>query len=1370
MVEFDKVGESLKKPIGSPFATRRAPDVNPAWERWVFPARLSGVKSTWLSEPDVLSVAQSIAQAKRLRNATGPQAPSFVQEGLWFLHQKEPNLVAFNVPLLFRIKGNVDREALRRALEVIVNRHESLRTNFVLQDGTLSAIVRPAEIFELPVIPVADGESEMEELARSATKVTFDLATDLLLRARLFQTTLQESFLLLVVHHICWDDRSLHVLLKELCCAYDSFAQGKSCRLPELPLQYSDFAFWERRQQTEQRVQEEMEYWGTELAGVPNAPLLFPDRPRSARQTYNGRRHVLRLAPELTAELKEFNRREHVTLFMTTLATLAALLHRLTNQQDIVIGYPITSRTTEDLESVIGLFNNTLAVRCRFDADPTFNEVLGRVRLKSIEAMEHGELPFPKLVQALHPDRSLSHTPFYQVVLSTDITQVGRRLSGELEIEQMQFDAQTASFDLTVYADFSKEPLLVFNYNSDLFDQTTIERMARYFSSLLRACLRSPGQRVSQMTLIDASERLSLLEWSQNKKAYRRECVHTVIEDLAARAPSQPALLWDDEQLSYGELNRRANRIAQVLLAAGVQTGERIGLLLSRSFDLVVSMLGVLKAGAAYVAINPDFPQKRIDFIGENCGIRVVLVSKKSAHLAPARSEAVIGLGEFDYGTECIPNPHVLVAADAPAYCLHTSGSTGEPKGVEVPHRGITRLVFAQDYAHFGPEEVFLHLSSITFDASTLEIWAPLLHGGRCALYTGTRLDAEQIGAAIRQYGVTSMWLTASLFNLIIEESPDTLTLLHQLLVGGEALSVPHIRKGLRALPFTQIINGYGPTENTTFTTCYRIPRGLPQSLSSIPIGQPISNSECYIFDSNRSLCPIGVPGELYAGGDGLALRYVNSEEMTAEKFVDVPLDGQTKRLYKTGDICRWLADGNIEFLGRRDEQVKIRGLRIELGEIESALSTHPSVSAAAVCVVGDGADKRLAAYTVQRTALQPRLLRDYLRQQLPDYMVPAHYVSIDQLPLTASGKVDRSVLPPVPHSKEADGPGAPVNPELRRKVAEIWKAVLGVNSAREDQDFFDLGGHSLLATKMIARVERDLGVSLPVTSCFEHSTLGELADVVAASARPGSSRYSNHFVKRLLWIGGGAFVRHIKPVLQPEAEFVPVGLDLSQWASFQAPYHLSAIARAYAETIISRYSEGPHMLGGHCYEGVLAFETAQQLRALGSQVDLVVVVDAQTPLSRFGMSRGQRMTARLQKELFHVSSLARTSVTEWVPYLYGRLETLMADRRRRSWEIEESNFQGIDGESEVARIIHLAMIKYKPAPYGGRFVFFQAQDRPRGWYWDLAPEWRPLVGEHGEFHEIPGNHMSILTTPNVTVFAERLKRAVMQMSPSAVT
>jgi thioesterase domain-containing protein/acyl carrier protein len=496
----------------------------------------------------------------------------------------------------------------------------------------------------------------------------------------------------------------------------------------------------------------------------------------------------------------------------------------------------------------------------------------------------------------------------------------------------------------------------------------------------------------------------------------------------------------------------------------------------------------------------------------------------------------------------------------------------------------------------------------------------------------------------------------------------------------------------------------------------------------------------------------------------------VNSEEMTAEKFVDVPLDGQTKRLYKTGDICRWLADGNIEFLGRKDEQVKIRGLRIELGEIESALSMHPSVSAAAVCVVGDGADKRLAAYTVQRTALHPRLLRDYLRQQLPDYMVPAHYVSIDQLPLTASGKVDRSVLPPVHHSAEADGPGAPVDPELRRKVAEIWRAVLGVNSAREDQDFFDLGGHSLLATKMVARVERDLGVSLPVTSCFEHSTLGELADLVAASVRPGALRCSNHFVKRLLWMGGGTFVRHIKQVLQPEAEFVPVGLDLAQWASFAAPYHLDVIARAYAETIISRYSEGPYMLGGHCYEGVLAFEMAQQLRALGSQVDLVVVVDADTPLSRFGVSSGQRVTARLQKELFHVSSLARTSVTEWVPYLYGRLETLMADRRRRSWEIEESNSQGIDGESEIQRILHLAMIKYKPAPYGGRFVFFQAQDRPRGWYWDLTMEWRPLVGEHGEFHEIPGNHTSILMTPNVTVFAERLKRAVMQPSPSAVT
>jgi aspartate racemase len=777
--------------------------------------------------------------------------------------------------------------------------------------------------------------------------------------------------------------------------------------------------------------------------------------------------------------------------------------------------------------------------------------------------------------------------------------------------------------------------------------------------------------------------------------------------------------------------------------------------------ETIVSMLAILKIGGAYVPLDPDYPKQRIDFIAEDSKLSAILTSEELKGRAPVRQK-ILRLEDLENGPSATWHPQAGSAIDQAAYVMYTSGSTGTPKGVEIPHRGIVRLVFSQEYAEFGITQTILQLAPISFDASTLEIWAALLHGGRCVLFTGSRIDAEQVGMALRKHDVSTLWLTSSLFNTIVEESTEALKPVEQLLTGGEALSVAHVRKAFKALPATQLINGYGPTENTTFSCCHRIDAESIEG-HSIPIGKPIANSDAYILDHHLRPVAVGVPGELYLGGDGLALGYVGRPELTAERFLNIDLpDGATTRVYKTGDLCRWLNTGTVEFLGRRDDQVKIRGFRIELGEIDSALAVHPTIKAVTTLVMGEGANKRLVSYVVGRDGqtLYSAKLREFLRETLPEYMIPSQFVVMAKMPLTANGKVDKSALP-VPNAVAVEHTVVTPIDAVEAKLKTIWETVLNVSPIGMDQDFFELGGHSLLATRLIARIERTFGVKLPIAAIFQYPSVAEFAPLLRKQLI--EVKQDSGSKPPLLWVGGGTFLRPIDKWLQPDRNLISISLDEREWGSLEPPFTLEDVALVLAKRILREYPKGPYFLGGWCYEGLLAYETAQQLRRLGAEVGLLAIVDAATPTSRRPFKFKGEAIARLQREVFHLQRLLKLPPSKWMAQLRERAEEFSQRLKRNRWQKNYSsggNSEPADS-SEGDRILHLAISDYVPQRYSGALLFFQAAERPMGKYWDLAWEWRELTQDQCVCREIPGDHVTLLKAPNIDILADHLKAAL---------
>ncbi|HKV13280.1 MAG TPA: amino acid adenylation domain-containing protein, partial [Thermoanaerobaculia bacterium] len=969
-----------------------------------------------------------------------PLPLSFAQQRLWFLHQLEPESPVYNMPAALYLPGRLDRAMLAAALGEVARRHESLRTRCIAIDEEPVQVVDPPAPVPVPEIdlaglPAARRLEEARRLAREEALHPFDLARGPLLRTALVHLGEAEQLLLLTMHHVISDGWSLRVLARELAALYEAGLERRPSPLPDLEIQYGDYAVWQRGWLRGEVLEAELAHWRARLAGAPPVLGLPLDRPRPAVMSSRGASRVLALPPALLPPLQALARRQGVTLFMAVLAAFQALLARISNTNDVSVGSPVAGRGQLRTEGLIGFFVNTLVLRTDLSGAPAFTELLARVREISLAAYAHQDLPFEKLVEELHPQRDLSYAPLYQVSFVLDSDPLPALRLGDVEASLWPVETEIEKFDLSLTLGVGAEGLSgAIGFRSDLFDGVTIERLAGSFARLLAGAVAAPQQRLPELPLLSEEERQHLLRIGNGEgESYPREAtLYELFAEQAALSPEAVALAGDGTVLTYGELARQATRWAHRLRALGVGPEVRVALCLDRSPARVVATLAVLAAGGVYVPLDPAYPRERLAFLLRSSAAQVLLTEERWLPELPETEAVVLCLdreeaAEWDGRDAELP----AVAATGLAYVMYTSGSTGEPKGVAVTHRAVVRLVRGTGYARFGPEETWLQLSPYAFDASTLELWGALLHGSRLVIPPPGGLTPAELGEVVKREGVTTLWLTTGLFRQMVEENPEALSGVRQLLTGGDVMPVAHARRVLAELPETRLINGYGPTENTCFTSCYTV-RAAAELDPSVPVGRPIAHTWVAVLDRHQRPVPPGVAGELCTGGDGLARGYLDHPDRTAERFLPDPSGREAGgRLYRTGDLVRWRRSGDLEFLGRIDAQVKVRGYRVEPGEIETALTVHPRLASAVVLAEREEAGgHRLVAYVVAAAgatvAPEPSELRDFLRQRLPEFMVPSAWVSLPALPLTANGKVDRKALALLQPGRPRSTGGAP--------------------------------------------------------------------------------------------------------------------------------------------------------------------------------------------------------------------------------------------------------------------------------------------------------------------------------------------------------
>ncbi len=1051
---------------------------------------------------------------------------SLIQERLWFLHQLQPDFPLYNESSLFRITGNLNSVALEQSINEIIKRHEILRTAFQTINGQTLQNITPKTTLTLPIVDLQKSlKTEQEELVKQIVTEQsiqpFDLTQVPLLRGMLICLKPQEHIMLLTMHHIISDGWSWRVFYRELTTLYQLICNQNASPLPELPIQYADFALWQKQCLNDEGYKPELAYWKQKLENLPPVLALPTDNPRPAVQSFRGAREVLILPQALTEALKSLSQKEGVTLFMLLLAAFQTLLYRYTGQTDLVVGTPIANRNQIETENLLGCFINTLVLRTGFSQNSSFRELLARVRETTLAAYAHQDLPFEELVKELQPERTLSHNPLFQVMFVFQDTPLEALELPGLKFTPLIVDNGIAEFDLTLFLEDTKHQLMgALEYNTDLFKADTINRMIGHFQTLLEGIVSHPNENISILPLLNNLELNQLtLGWNQTKVDYPKDqCIHQLFEDQVERTPNAIAMVFEKQQLTYQELNERANQLARYLQKLGVGAEIPVGICVERSLEMVVGVLGILKAGGAYVPLEPTYPKERLDFILKDAQAKILLTQYKLAAALPESLNTVIYL-DTNWKIIADESTNNLIencTSENLAYIIYTSGSTGKPKGVMIPHQSIAnRLLWGIKRFNLTTDDRIFQKTSLSFDVSVWEIFGALLSGACLVIAEpGGHQDSSYLVRMMVQQQITLVdFVPAMLQQILAEPNIKNCHKLRCVTCGGETLPIEVKNKFFAHLGKVELHNCYGPTEVSIDATSWLC---TPDS-SVISIGHPISNQEAYILDEYLQAVAIGVPGELYIGGAGLARGYLNHPELTAEKFIPHPFKQKTgARLYKTGDLARYLADGNIEFIGRRDEQIKIRGFRLEIGEIEAVLHRHPAIAEAAVLVLNDvrngQSDKGLVAYFVpkqsnQQEQLSAHSIRSYLSHYLPDYMIPAAFVSIPQLPRNANGKLERQALPlPDIIRPKLDKEFVPAHTSIEVKLAQIWSEVLHIEKVGIYHDFFELGGHSLLATQVISRINQSFGIELPLRRLFELPTIVELAKSIAKTLQAVSN------------------------------------------------------------------------------------------------------------------------------------------------------------------------------------------------------------------------------------------------------------------------
>jgi len=1047
---------------------------------------------------------------------------SFAQQRLWFLDQLDPGNPAYNLARVIRMTGALNVSALESAIKALVSRHDALRTVFVSLDGAPRQSVLPQASIELSVIdlrqmPNDERQGEALRIAAEEAQKSFDLTTGPLLRITLIQLAHEEHVLVLCMHHIITDGWSMSIFFHELATFYEAFVEKQTPELPELTVGYRDFVRWQNEYVSGELLKQQLDYWRKKLQGAEATLELPTDHPRAAVQTENGASEYFFLPVQTTEKLKRLSQSEGATLFMALLAAFQALLWRYTSQDTIHIGTPVAGRNDVELENLIGFFVNTLVLRADFSGDPSFRELLQQSRSAALEAYANQDVPFEKLVEALNPQRTLSHTPLFQVML---ILQNAPKQKLELQglvLEELEFDSGIAKFDLTLEL-FEQEGLhCTFEYNSDLFENPTIKQMVRHFETLVDACIQNPDTKISALQLLSKQERKNILvDWNHTTAGYPNELtIHSAFEQQVARTPEAIAFLCDERHLTYRELNKRANRLANYLIRKGTKPGELVGISIEPSLAMVVGLLGILKAGAAYVPLDGSEPEQRLALMLEDSRIGSIVTQHEQKNPLPASKARLVLLDKEKAAIdqESAENPCLPLHPTDLAYVIYTSGSTGTPKGVEGTHRAVlNRFAWMWNAYPFRPEDTCCQKTAISFIDSIWEIFGPLLQGIRNVIISrDSLLDPEQFISQLAKYKVSRIVLVPSLLRALLDHCSDLAAKLPNLTlwsVSGETLTNDIARQFSSALPEATLLNIYGSSEVAADVTYHEVQKQSEEikALSSVPIGRPISNVQIYILDRNLSPVPLGVRGEIHVGGVCLARGYWNKPEATNEKFIRNPFgEGDSSRLYKTGDFGRFLRDGTIEYLGRTDNQIKIRGMRVELGEVESVLRSFPLVRDTAV--VFHGNQNILAAYVVSSDGTAPvaSQLRRFAQSKLPEHMVPSHYAVLDSMPTLPSGKIDRKALQFLELAQSgSEYTYVAPRTSIEETLTQIWSEVLKVKRVSVEDNFFEIGGHSLLAVQVISRIRKILEVEVSVRSIFEQPLISGLAEQVSKAKAAG--------------------------------------------------------------------------------------------------------------------------------------------------------------------------------------------------------------------------------------------------------------------------
>jgi amino acid adenylation domain-containing protein len=1164
----------------------------------------------------------------------GPAELSFSQQRLWFLDQAGRGGAAYVMALALEMRGTLDVTALERTLAALVRRHESLRTVFADVDGRPLQVVSEPAAWTLPVAQVS-GEANARERMQEEISRGFDLARGPLFRAHLYRLAADAHVLLLAMHHSISDGWSIGILTRELGELYGRLCRGEAHTLPVLPLRYRDFARWQRSWLQGETLEALLSHWRSRLAGAPQVLELPTDRPRSSAQVERGASYSFTLPLELADGLRALARREGATLFMTLLAGFTLLLSRYSGQEELLVGTPVANRSRAEIEDVVGCFVNTLVLRADLSGDPSASGFLARMREVCLDAFAHQDLPFERLVDELRPSRDLSRNPLFQVMFALqNAPQQPLELPG-ISLRPLDLGRSTALVELTLHVWETAAGLSAsFEYASELFEESTIARMAAHWRSLLEGMIASPERRVGQLPLLSAEERRRLVvEWNQTAVEYpRSSCAHELFETQAQRTPRAIALRFEDQHLTYRELDRSSNQLAHHLRKLGVGPEVLVGICLERSLEMVVGLLGILKAGGAYVPIDPAYPAARQAFLLHDSQAKVLLTQARLLPRLPSHRAATVCLDPGWQRRLHLPTspPANLTDPTQLAYVIYTSGSTGQPKGVCISHRGLVNYLSWASSAYKVAEGTGAPVhSSIAFDLTVTSIFTPLIAGRTVDLLPDDQ-GVEALAAALRTAtGYSLVKLTpAHLQALQLQLRPEQVAeRTRTFVIGGEQLRAEAVAFWRQHAPNTLLVNEYGPTETVVGCCVYTVTPETP-SHGSIPIGRPIANTRLYILDRYLQPVPIGVAGELCIGGDGVARGYLNRPELTKERFIADPFSPESgTHLYRTGDFARYLPDGNIEFLGRRDDQVKVRGFRIELGEIESVLGRLPQVQEALVAPCGDDSgERRLVAYVVLKPgqADAPRELRSLLEQRLPDYMLPSAFVTLDKLPLTHNGKVDRAALPAPDFEHQLKEAFVPPRTEWELRLAHIWQELLRVERVGVDDNFFALGGDSLMVVRLISQINQSHQLSLGVAEAFRNPTVGQLARLIDAQ-QPRSKRQP-------------AVVQLRKGQTEPRVYFIYAGPDEFRLAKLMDGRHavfgievpwplawrnavaanrrtgfptMEQLVAPYVAALSAHTGASPCVLAGHSFAGLMAFEAAHQFLRQGGKVEMVMLLDA---------------------------------------------------------------------------------------------------------------------------------------------------------------